>query len=64
VLKVDMACGGCSGAVERILSKLPGVESYEVSLEKQTVRVRGAALTPEAVLAAVSKTGKKTELVQ
>jgi copper chaperone len=60
-----MACGGCSGAVERVLSKLPGVESYEVSLEKQTAVVRGGpGLTAEAVLEAVSKTGKKTELVQ
>lgn len=59
-----MACGGCSGAVERVLSKLPGVESFEVSLEKQTAVARGAALVPAAVLEAVSKTGKKTELVQ
>ena len=40
-----------------------GVESYEVSLEQQKVVVRGN-VTPEAVLATVSKTGKKTELVQ
>lgn len=40
----------------------PGVESYDVSLEKQTVVVKGSA-APEAVLEAVKKTGKKTELV-
>jgi copper chaperone len=62
-----MACGGCSGAVERVLSKLEGVESFEVSLEGQTAVVRtkaGSGLTPEAVLEAVSKTGKKAELVR
>jgi copper chaperone len=61
-----MACGGCSGAVERVLSKLEGVESFEVSLEGQTAVVRtkeGSGLTAEAVLEAVSKTGKKAELL-
>lgn len=61
-----MACSGCSGAVERVLSKLEGVESFEVSLEGQTAVVRtraGSGLTAEAVLEAVSKTGKKAELV-
>jgi copper chaperone CopZ len=38
-----------------------GVESFDVSLEKQTVVVRGA-VTPEAVLEVVRKTGKKAEL--
>lgn len=42
---------------------LTGVESYDVSLEQQRVVVRGN-VTPEAVLATVSKTGKKAELVQ
>ncbi|KAF8073255.1 hypothetical protein HT031_000916 [Scenedesmus sp. PABB004] len=63
VLKVEMACSGCSGAVERVLKKMEGVESFDVSLEQQRVVVRGAALTPEAVLATVAKTGKKAELV-
>ena len=40
-----------------------GVQSYDVSLEKQTVTVRGD-VTPEAVLETVKKTGKKTELVK
>ena len=40
-----------------------GVESFDVSLKEQKVVVRGN-VTPEAVLATVSKTGKKTELVQ
>jgi copper chaperone len=38
------------------------VESFDISLEKQQVVVRGN-VTPEAVVEKVSKTGKKTELV-
>ncbi|KAH9926198.1 amino acid permease-domain-containing protein [Fomitopsis serialis] len=42
---VKMTCGGCSGAVERALKKANadglGVESYDVSLEKQEVIVKG-----------------------
>ena len=35
VLKVGgMSCGGCVKSVTGVLSKLPGVESVEVSLEK------------------------------
>jgi copper chaperone len=39
------------------------VESYDISLEQQKVVVRGD-VTPQAVLEAVSKSGKKTELAQ
>jgi copper chaperone CopZ len=38
-----------------------GVESYDISLEKQKVVVKGS-LSPQQVLEAVSKTGKKTSL--
>ena len=34
-----MACGGCSGAVTRILTKISGVESVEPNLETQKVKV-------------------------
>lgn len=40
-----------------------GVESFDVSLEKQTVVVCGN-VTPQAVLETISKTGKKATLVQ
>ncbi|WIA09813.1 hypothetical protein OEZ86_012351 [Tetradesmus obliquus] len=63
VLKVEMPCSGCSGAVERVLKKMEGVESFDVSLEQQRVVVRGN-VTPQAVLETVAKTGKKAELVQ
>ncbi|KAM0457643.1 hypothetical protein ACHAPV_006537 [Trichoderma viride] len=55
---VTMTCGGCSGAIDRVLKKLDGVDSYEVSLEKQTAVVT-TELPYETVLEKIYKTGKK-----
>ncbi|RMZ91357.1 hypothetical protein DV736_g1411, partial [Chaetothyriales sp. CBS 134916] len=56
---VTMSCGGCSGAVERVLKKLDGVKSYNVSLENQTADVVAeTGLTYEEVLEKIKKTGK------
>ncbi|KAJ2965401.1 hypothetical protein NQ176_g10636 [Zarea fungicola] len=55
---VTMTCGGCSGAIDRVLKKLDGVESYEVSLENQTAKVV-TGLPYETVLTKIAKTGKK-----
>ena len=63
-LRVAMTCEGCSGAVTRILGRLQGVASFDVSLETQKVTVQiadDAALTPEGVLEAVAKSGKQTD---
>ncbi|CAO2832997.1 unnamed protein product [Amaranthus hypochondriacus] len=59
VLNVAMSCKGCSGAVKRVLDKMPGVESYDINLEEKKVTVVGN-VEPEAVFQTVSKTGKKT----
>ncbi|KAI1341867.1 iron copper transporter [Xylariaceae sp. FL0016] len=57
---VTMTCGGCSGAVNRVLGKLEGVKSYEVSLDKQeAVVVAEPSLEYETVLKTIAKTGKK-----
>lgn len=61
VLRVAMSCGGCSGAVERILSKTEGVDSFDIDLEAKKVTVRGS-LEPSAVVEAVAKAGKATEI--
>ncbi|CAN1298101.1 Copper transport protein CCH [Linum perenne] len=58
-LKVAMSCGGCSGAVNRVLSKMEGVESFEINMKEQKVTVIGN-VEREAVFQTVSKTGKKT----
>ena len=41
ILKVAMMCTGCSGAVERVLGKMEGVQSFDVNLETQKVTVVG-----------------------
>ncbi|KAH8922815.1 copper chaperone taha [Atractiella rhizophila] len=56
---VTMTCTGCSGAVERVLKKTEGVESFDISLEKQEVIVNANASAPyETVLEKIKKTGK------
>ncbi|KAK0251866.1 Cytosolic copper metallochaperone [Friedmanniomyces endolithicus] len=57
---VTMTCGGCSGAVERVLKKLDGVKSFDVSLDSQTANVVTADSVEYAtVLEKIKKTGKK-----
>ncbi|KAF1350856.1 putative iron/copper transporter Atx1 [Delphinella strobiligena] len=57
---VTMTCGGCSGAVERVLKKLDGVKSFDVSLDSQTATVTTAdTLDYPTVLEKIKKTGKK-----
>lgn len=60
VLKVTMMCTGCSGAVERVLGKMEGVQSFDVNLETQKVTVVGT-VTQEEVVAKIAKTGKAVE---
>ncbi|KAJ8114706.1 hypothetical protein OPT61_g3485 [Boeremia exigua] len=56
---IAMSCGGCSGAVERVLKKLEGVKSYNVSLETQTADIVAEdSLSYETVLEKIKKTGK------
>ncbi|CCT71568.1 related to antioxidant protein and metal homeostasis factor [Fusarium fujikuroi] len=55
---ITMSCGGCSGAIDRVLKKLDGVESYDVSLENQTAKVV-TVLPYDTVLQKIAKTGKK-----
>ncbi|KIS67686.1 putative copper metallochaperone ATX1 [Mycosarcoma maydis] len=60
---VVMTCSGCSGAVSRVLGKLDGVDSYDVSLENQSVVVKGSAPF-ETVLEKIKKTGKEVKSSQ
>ncbi|KAL1597460.1 Cytosolic copper metallochaperone [Nothophoma quercina] len=56
---IAMSCGGCSGAVDRVLKKLDGVKSYNVSLENQTADIVAEdSLSYETVLEKIKKTGK------
>ncbi|RDL37997.1 Uncharacterized protein BP5553_05430 [Venustampulla echinocandica] len=57
---IAMSCGGCSGAVNRVLGKLEGVKSYDVSLDTQSATiVTEPSLSYEKVLQTIQKTGKK-----
>ncbi|EPQ58712.1 hypothetical protein GLOTRDRAFT_98891 [Gloeophyllum trabeum ATCC 11539] len=55
---VKMTCSGCSGAVDRVLKKAEGVSSYDISLEKQEVIVKGT-IPYDDLLAKIQKTGKE-----
>ncbi|KAI9671782.1 MAG: Cytosolic copper metallochaperone [Alyxoria varia] len=65
--KVEMMCGGCTGAVERVIKKLDGVSNYKVSLPDQLAQVVVPASESNAdvgepdystVLEKIKKTGK------
>ncbi|KAF3492079.1 uncharacterized protein GIQ15_01596 [Arthroderma uncinatum] len=59
IFDVTMTCGGCSGAVERVLKKMDGVKSFEVSLDTQKATVTTEpTVSYENVLAVIKKTGK------
>ncbi|GAA0148788.1 hypothetical protein LIER_08132 [Lithospermum erythrorhizon] len=54
VLRVNMHCGGCARRVQKHISKMEGVTSYEVDLETKMVVVIGDII-PYEVLESVSK---------
>jgi copper chaperone CopZ len=51
-----MTCGGCAGAVKRLLSKVPGVAGVDVELGAGRAFVAGTARA-EALIAALQGTG-------
>lgn len=59
-----MTCEGCSGAVERVLTRLKGqgVDNIDISLPEQKVSVT-ASLSADQLLEVIKKTGKKTTYV-
>ena len=64
VLKVSgMSCGGCVKSVTGVLSKLPGVVSVEVSLEKAqaVVEFDPAQLGKAQMRAAIVDAGFETD---
>ncbi|KAF9185575.1 Cytosolic copper metallochaperone [Haplosporangium sp. Z 767] len=59
---VAMTCSGCSGAVTRVLSKLQGVDKFDVSLENKKVTVESATLSEQEILEKIQKTGKAAKV--
>ncbi|KAG8077745.1 hypothetical protein GUJ93_ZPchr0007g6290 [Zizania palustris] len=60
-LRVSMHCYGCAKKVQKHISKMDGVISFEVDLESKKVVVIGD-VTPYEVLESVSKVMKFAEL--
>jgi copper ion binding protein len=54
-----MHCGGCVNSVTRAVSRVPGVKTVQVSLDKNaaTVEYDGAAVAPAAIVAAIVAAG-------
>ena len=61
-LKFDvngMTCGGCTGSVQRALSKIDGVSHADVTLRpgEAIVQVDPARVTPKQIEAAITRLG-------
>lgn len=52
-----MHCAACSAAVERVVSRLAGVEAASVNLATERLRVRSAEPMDDAVMLSVKKAG-------
>ncbi|KAF3324458.1 Copper transport protein ATX1 [Carex littledalei] len=61
-LRVSMHCIGCARKVEKHISKMEGVTSFEVDLENKKVVVTGE-ITAGEVLESISKVMKFAELL-
>ncbi|KAL8808054.1 MAG: hypothetical protein Q9182_000332 [Xanthomendoza sp. 2 TL-2023] len=62
---IEMSCTGCSGAIDRVLKRLEGVQRYEVSFESKTADVYAdEGLAYETVLEKIKKTGKTVKTGQ
>ncbi|XP_023037194.1 copper transport protein ATOX1 [Drosophila willistoni] len=61
--KVEMTCGGCASAVERVLAKLGDkVEKVNINLDEKTVSVT-SNLSSDELLEQLRKTGKSTSYI-
>ncbi|KAK8477612.1 hypothetical protein V6N13_144543 [Hibiscus sabdariffa] len=54
VLRVSIHCKGCEGKLRKHISKMEGVTSFSIDLQKKKVTVIGD-VTPSSVLASVSR---------
>ncbi|KAJ4749781.1 Heavy metal-associated isoprenylated plant protein 32 [Rhynchospora pubera] len=62
-LRVSMHCHGCARKVEKHISKMEGVTSFQVDLQNKKVVVTGD-ITPGEVLESISKVMKFAELLE
>ena len=50
-------CGECTSKIERVLSELPEVSNFSVSLEEKTVSAQGEILKGKLLKTAIEKLG-------
>lgn len=67
-VSAEMSCEGCSGAITRILSKIPGVADIECSIPQQKVSFSAdAGFDPEIAMAKLrvwaEAAGKQVNLI-
>ncbi|GAM24095.1 hypothetical protein SAMD00019534_072700 [Acytostelium subglobosum LB1] len=60
---VEMSCGGCSKAINTVLSKLDGVSNIQIDVAKKSVVCDSSKLSAEELLTSIQKTGKKASIV-
>ena len=56
-----MKCGGCTSKIEKHLSEMEEVSSFDVSLEEKTVKVQGEKIKGMAMKKAVEELGFSVE---
>lgn len=63
-IKIDgMSCNHCKQAVEKALSKVPGVKSFSVDLDQGQALVSGNPDT-QSVIDAINKIGYRATLIE
>ncbi len=58
-----MTCASCVARIEKVLQKVPGVQSASVNLATETARVNGSGIDPAMLIAAVKKAGYDAAIV-
>lgn len=57
VYNVDMTCQSCVDSVKSALGEVPGLQKFDINLEKKLVSVTGIA-APSTIIQAIQETGK------
>jgi len=55
IIEAGMTCGGCSGAITRILNKIEGVSNVECSIVEKKVTVTSEGVSKEDLVKALEK---------
>lgn len=56
-----MKCGGCTSKIEKLLSSIDEVSSFEVSLSEKTVKIQGEKIKGMKLKTAIEELGFSVE---